>query len=727
MIGFKTRLGTSALVICAMVNACAVSNNVSTRVDKDDVAGIVTSANGTEAGVWVIAETTDLPTKFVRIVVTDNRGRYLIPDLPDAGYKIWVRGYGLVDSDPVKTKPGQIVDLEASIAPDARAAAQYYPANYWHSMLRPPAASEFPGTGPEGNGIPPNLKTQQDWLTQMKENCLVCHQVGNEATREVPNRAAHNSAYAAWQERVLSKENPSMVANTIRFGQDATGANHGLKMFAEWSERIAAGEVPREAPPRPVGVERNVVLTLWDWAVDPHGTPQFVHDEISTDKRDPTVNANGPVFGAGQFAGKAVWLDPNNHTIGEAKLPTKATLGYFGEGRPATNIPEGSAQPHNPMLDQGGRLWQTTVNRDQDEQPEWCTDGSSNPYARFFPLDKPIGRSAQLSVFDYESQTTKLVDTCFGTHHLEFGFDKDNTLYLSGDVRSMGWVNTRVFDETGSAEKSVGWCPTIVDTNGDGRIGKAGNPMGPPDPTKDTLIVGFLYGLGINPVDDTAWYVRYTQGPDALHVPGGIIRMDRGENPPVTCDIEYYEPPVDEKGWASAFNPRGVDLDTEGIAWVAFGSGHLGRFDRSKCEVFSGPSVTGQQCQEGWTIFPIPAPGYEGVRGASSSWNYLIWVDQHDILGLGKDVPIVPGTQSDSLIAFLPDEEQFVELRVPYPIGSYFRGLDGRIDDAEGGWKGRGLWANFGSYPISHAEGANYQPQPGKVVKVQLRPDPLAK
>ncbi len=112
---------------------------------------------------------------------------------------------------------------------------------------------------------------------------------------------------------------------------------------------------------------------------------------------------------------------------------------------------------------------------------------------------------------------------------------------------------------------------------------------------------------------------------------------------------------------------------------------------------------------------------------ASSSWNYLIWVDQHDILGLGKDVPIVPGTQSDSLIAFLPDEEQFVELRVPYPMGSYFRGLDGRIDDAEGGWKGRGLWATYGSHPISHAEGANYQPQPGKVVKLQLRPDPLAK
>src|SRR6185312_15970770 len=65
------------------------------RVDNDDIGGVVTSAKGPEAGVWVIAETSDLPTKFVRIVVTDDRGRYLLPDLPKANYNVWVRGYGL--------------------------------------------------------------------------------------------------------------------------------------------------------------------------------------------------------------------------------------------------------------------------------------------------------------------------------------------------------------------------------------------------------------------------------------------------------------------------------------------------------------------------------------------------------------------------------------------------------------------------------------------------------
>src|SRR3712207_9440065 len=63
-----------------------------------ELSGVVTGPNGPEAGVWVIAETTDLPTKYAKIVVTDARGRYLIPDLPRATYKVWVRGYGLVDS-----------------------------------------------------------------------------------------------------------------------------------------------------------------------------------------------------------------------------------------------------------------------------------------------------------------------------------------------------------------------------------------------------------------------------------------------------------------------------------------------------------------------------------------------------------------------------------------------------------------------------------------------------
>ena len=89
----------------------------------------------------MIAETTDLPTKFARMVVTDDQGRYVLPDLPLANYQVFVRGYGLVDSPRIVMRPGQHVDLKAVVAPNGRAAAQVYPANYWLSLLRvgPPA------------------------------------------------------------------------------------------------------------------------------------------------------------------------------------------------------------------------------------------------------------------------------------------------------------------------------------------------------------------------------------------------------------------------------------------------------------------------------------------------------------------------------------------------------------------------------------------------------------
>ncbi len=135
-------------------------------IDDDDIGGVVTSSKGPEAGVWVIAETTSLPTKFARIVATDDRGRYLIPDLPKAAYDVWVRGYGLVDSAHVRTEPGRHVALTAVIAPDARASAQYYPAGYWFSLIHVPDKTEFPGTG--ANGISQNMKSQADWIRTMK-------------------------------------------------------------------------------------------------------------------------------------------------------------------------------------------------------------------------------------------------------------------------------------------------------------------------------------------------------------------------------------------------------------------------------------------------------------------------------------------------------------------------------------------------------------------------------
>src|SRR5438093_8192105 len=152
-----------------------------------EISGVVTGPKGPEAGVWVIAETTDLPTKFAKIVVTDDRGRYLMPDLPKANYSVWVRGYGLVDSPKLKTAPGKMLNLKSVLAPNAAAAAEYYPAIYWYSMLTIPDKSSFPGTGPGGNGMPVAYKTQEQWLNAVQLNgCGNCHQLGDKATRAIP-------------------------------------------------------------------------------------------------------------------------------------------------------------------------------------------------------------------------------------------------------------------------------------------------------------------------------------------------------------------------------------------------------------------------------------------------------------------------------------------------------------------------------------------------------------
>src|SRR5713226_5097970 len=176
--------GIAAIIIAVFLTAYEAplgaqqAGDSAIRIGANDLGGTVTSSSGAEAGVWVIAETTDLPTKFAKMVVTDDRGRYLIPDLPKATYNVWVRGYGLVDSKKVEAAPGKIVNLTAVIAPDARAAAEYYPASYWYSLLRVPAKSEFPGTGPEGNGISPNIKSQAAWLERVKtDSCWSCHQL----------------------------------------------------------------------------------------------------------------------------------------------------------------------------------------------------------------------------------------------------------------------------------------------------------------------------------------------------------------------------------------------------------------------------------------------------------------------------------------------------------------------------------------------------------------------
>src|SRR5215813_11676653 len=220
------------------------------QIDNDDIGGVVTSPRGPEAGVWVIAETTELGTRFAKSVVTDERGRYVIPDLPKATYNVWVRGYGLVDSPKVKSERGQIVNLTAVLAPNAAAAAEYYPAIYWFAMLKIPDKSLFPGTGPKGNGMPVAFKSQEQWLNTVQLNgCGNCHQLGDKATREIPAAlGTFTSATEAWARRLVSGPGGNTMIRTIATLDTADGGH--LRRLAEWTDRIKAGELPATVPPR---------------------------------------------------------------------------------------------------------------------------------------------------------------------------------------------------------------------------------------------------------------------------------------------------------------------------------------------------------------------------------------------------------------------------------------------------------------------------------------------
>src|SRR6201987_3536810 len=270
-------------------------------VDANDIGGVVTGPRGPEAGVWVIAETRELPTRYAKMVVTDDQGRYVVPDLPKAKYQLWVRGYGLIDSPKVEAAPGQQVNLTAVPAPNDAAAAQYYPAIYWYAMLKIPDKDQFGGK----SDIPENI-TQTDWLTTIKNQaCVGCHQLGQLSTRTIPAALGEfKSGEEAWMRRVQAGQASPQMVNPL------AGKLGGVpfKYFGDWTDRIAKGELPSTSPPRPVGIERNIVVTTWDWGNE----KQYLHDLISSDKRNSTVNANGLLYGSPEYATDDLpALDPN--------------------------------------------------------------------------------------------------------------------------------------------------------------------------------------------------------------------------------------------------------------------------------------------------------------------------------------------------------------------------------------------------------------------------------
>jgi hypothetical protein len=707
-----TLLGMIALGIAAVIAACAMQqggeqSSGAVRIDSDDIGGVVTSAKGPEAGVWVIAETTELPTRFTRSVVTDDQGRYVVPDLPKAGYNIWVRGYGLVDSPKVKATPGNIVNLTAVIAPNEGAAAHYYPAIYWYSMMKIPDAGEFGGKGK----IPAKL-TRNEYLNLVKSNgCANCHSQGVRAMRTFPENVPFPlgkfaNSEEAWFRRIQSGQGGEPM---FRDGVTELGGA-AFRYLGDWTDRLAKGELPHAKPARPQGVERNIVVTTWDWLDDKH----YLHDLIASDRRYPTVNAYGPVYGSTELSVDVIpILDPKTHTATTFPAPVRDPDTPISAGKPMQPSPywgneqiwTSKANNHNGMFDRRGRVWFAAAIRGPNN-PAFCKKGSDHPSAKAFPVERS---SRHLSMLDPKTMKYTFIDTCFGTHHLQF--DANDRLWTSGGGQVVGWLDMKIYDETGDAAKAQGWTPMILDTNGNGKRDAYVEPNQPVDPTKDKRISAGFYAVMPSPADGSVWG-------SSRDFPGAVVRIAPGSNPSETALAEIYNIPL------PGFGIRGADIDKQGVVWASLASGHLASFDRRKCKgPLNGPKATGDHCPEGWAFYQYPGPGFEGIGQNSAEASYYTWVDQHNTLGLGEDVPVSTGNLNNGLIAM--KDGKMVLLTVPYPMGFYAKGLDGRIDDPKAGWKGRGLWSSSGDRaPWLMENGKGSMPL---AVHFQLRPDPLAK
>ena len=325
----------------------------------------------------------------------------------------------------------------------------------------------------------------------MKNNgCIGCHQLGQLATRTIPEfhmKAAKNNYEDAWVHRTQSGQAGENMT-TIAAGQLG---GMPYKYLADWTERVANGELPFAKPTRPQGVERNIVVTLRDW----HNPKQYLHDLISTDKRYPTVNGYGPLYGSSEHAGNDMpILDPVKNVATNFVLPTTADMPLaLGPGNAGSvhilgpsaywgteDIWDSKANNHNSMLDRKGRVWLAATGHKPDN-PDFCKKGSTHPSAVEFPLNSTNRR---VTMYDPKTGKYTAYQTCFGSHHLQFGFDANDTLWMStgGGGGNVGWINTKMLDETGDIEKSQGWTALVVDTNGNGQRDEYTEPGKPLEP-----------------------------------------------------------------------------------------------------------------------------------------------------------------------------------------------------------------------------------------------------
>ena len=516
-------------------------------------------------------------------------------------------------------------------------------------------------------------------------DCIGCHQLGQEATRTIPAQfGKFKSGAEAWMRRISSGQSGEMMTNRIagQFG----GAPY--KYFGDWTDRVAKGELPKNKPPRPTGVERNLVVTTWDWS-----TPdKYLHDLISSDRRNPTVNANGPLYGSPEYATDNMpILDPKTNTVSFFKMPVAdpgmpVSLGPGHAGAVKPTAPSAywgdeilwdtKANKHNAMFDGKGRVWLAATVRGMDN-PAWCKKGSEQPVRQGVPdREEPAPGGGARSEDQGVQVHRHLLRHPSSAVRLR---RRQHAVDVAAPARWPAGSTPRCSTRPATRRRRSGWFPFVLDTNGNGKLDEFGDK---PEEGKDTRFNpgSGPYAVMPHPTDGSIWY---TSG-----VFGGTRRAS-------CASIRRPSSASSTQLPKEAIGLRGGDIGKDGVLYGSGSAGHLIAFDRRKCKApLNGPNATGNHCPEGFTLTKYPGPGFDDVPNSSAEASYYTWVDHHNAVGLGDNIPISTANLQDGFVALV--NGKMILMRVPYPMGYYAKGLDARIDDPNAGWKGRGLWSASG-------------------------------
>ena len=500
------------------------------------------------------------------------------------------------------------------------------------------------------------------------------------------------------------------------------GAPRAFAMFADWTDRIAAGEVP-PAPPRPQGIERNVVITAVGL-----GRSEGVSARRGLDRsaQSDASTPNGLIYGSLELSADYLpVLDPvrNTDQPGAADRPRSE---HAADVRRRCRSPRrtGATKPiwtsknnvHNPMFDEQGRVWITSAVR-PSANPDFCKAGSNHPSAKLFPLDS-AGR--QLAMYDPKTKQLTHISTCFGTHHLMFAEDANHTLWTSGGGQVVGWLNTKMFDETHDEAKSQGWTALIIDTNGNGKRDAYVEPNQPVDPTKDKRFGGAFYAVAPAP-DGSVWG-------SVLGFPGAVVRLVPGSNPPETALAEVYEPPFDNpKAPVQGFSPRGDGRRSQ--------RRRLGGARERPPGQLRSPQVQGAAERPDGDRPALPRR-LDALRRAAAAAEGRDRSGQRrgELLHVGRSVRHARARREHA------DQHRQRRRRAARAegrqvgrccacrirLGFYTKWMDGRIDDPNGRLEGPRACGP----PSARARRSTWKRGKGttsKVMHFQLRPDPLAK